>query len=136
MHATCVDLRTDLIRIKSWYYQLFLFQIVFAIYMLMTTIILINLLIAMMSDTYQRIQVYKWVARVHPLIIYNFSNNQIWSGSLDTQNWSRKNNVYFGSPVWPEIICSDMSKTDMAPAPINLFTSWITYFAKACKKGE
>ena len=57
MHATCVDLRTDLIRIKSWYYQLFLFQIVFAIYMLMTTIILINLLIAMMSDTYQRIQV-------------------------------------------------------------------------------
>ena len=29
-----------------------------------------------------------------------------------------------------------MSKTDMAPAPINLFTSWISYFAKLCKKGE
>ena len=28
-----------------------------------------------------------------------------------------------------------MSKTDMAPAPINLFTSWISYFAKLCKKG-
>ena len=25
-----------------------------------------------------------------------------------------------------------MSKTDMAPAPINLFTSWISYFAKLC----
>lgn len=29
-----------------------------------------------------------------------------------------------------------MSKTDMAPAPINLFTSWISYFAKLCKKGK
>jgi hypothetical protein len=35
----------------------FLFQFVFAAYMLVTTIVLINLLIAMMSDTYQRIQV-------------------------------------------------------------------------------
>ena len=24
----------------------------------------------------------------------------------------------------------------MAPAPINLFTSWISYFAKLCKKGR
>ena len=24
----------------------------------------------------------------------------------------------------------------MAPAPINLFTSWISYFAKLYKKGE
>ena len=36
---------------------MYLFQLVFAIYMLITTIVLINLLIAMMSDTYQRIQV-------------------------------------------------------------------------------
>ena len=36
---------------------MYLFQIVFALYMLVTTIVLINLLIAMMSDTYQRIQV-------------------------------------------------------------------------------
>jgi len=35
---------------------MYLFQIVFALYMLVTTIVLINLLIAMMSDTYQRIQ--------------------------------------------------------------------------------
>jgi len=83
-------------------YVEYVFQIVFAIYMLMTTIILINLLIAMMSDTYQRIQ------------------------QQSDMEWK------FG---YSKLI-TDMSKTDMAPAPINLFTSWITYFAKACKKGE
>ena len=35
----------------------YLFQLVFGLYMLVTTVVLINLLIAMMSDTYQRIQV-------------------------------------------------------------------------------
>ena len=39
---------------------MYLFQIVFALYMLVTTIVLINLLIAMMSDTYQRIQVFPY----------------------------------------------------------------------------
>lgn len=68
----------------------------------MTTIILINLLIAMMSDTYQRIQ------------------------QQSDMEWK------FG---YSKLI-TDMSKTDMAPAPINLFTSWITYFAKACKKAR
>ena len=34
-----------------------MFKIVFAFYLLMAVIVLINLLIAMMSDTYQRIQV-------------------------------------------------------------------------------
>lgn len=34
-----------------------LFKIVFGIYMLVSVVVLINLLIAMMSDTYQRIQV-------------------------------------------------------------------------------
>ena len=33
-----------------------MFKIVFAVYLLVTVIVLINLLIAMMSDTYQRIQ--------------------------------------------------------------------------------
>ena len=33
-------------------------KILFALYLLLTAIVLINLLIAMMSDTYQRIQVY------------------------------------------------------------------------------
>ena len=36
----------------------YLFKIVFGIYMLVSVVVLINLLIAMMSDTYQRIQVY------------------------------------------------------------------------------
>lgn len=35
----------------------YLFKIVFGIYLLVSVIVLINLLIAMMSDTYQRIQV-------------------------------------------------------------------------------
>jgi len=33
-----------------------LFKVIFAVYLLVTVIVLINLLIAMMSDTYQRIQ--------------------------------------------------------------------------------
>lgn len=36
----------------------YLFKIVFGVYMLVSVVVLINLLIAMMSDTYQRIQVY------------------------------------------------------------------------------
>lgn len=36
----------------------YLFKIVFGIYMLVSVVVLINLLIAMMSDTYQRIQVF------------------------------------------------------------------------------
>lgn len=35
----------------------YLFKMVFGVYMLVSVIVLINLLIAMMSDTYQRIQV-------------------------------------------------------------------------------
>ena len=34
-----------------------MFKVVFSAYLLVTVIVLINLLIAMMSDTYQRIQV-------------------------------------------------------------------------------
>merc|ERR1719232_2524715 len=78
------------------------FQIVFASYMLMTTIILINLLIAMMSDTYQRIQ------------------------QQSDMEWK------FG---YSKLI-TDMSKTDMAPAPINLFTSWMPLLGKLCRKAK
>ena len=38
-------------------WTLFFYKIVFGFYMLVTTVVLINMLIAMMSDTYQRIQV-------------------------------------------------------------------------------
>jgi len=78
------------------------FQIVFASYMLMTTIILINLLIAMMSDTYQRIQ------------------------QQSDMEWK------FGRSK----LITSMSKTNMAPTPINLFTSWMTYLATVCKKAR
>ena len=35
------------------------FKVIFGLYLLMAAIVLINLLIAMMSDTYQRVQVSK-----------------------------------------------------------------------------
>lgn len=41
------------------YWTEYLFKIVFGIYMLVSVVVLINLLIAMMSDTYQRIQVFE-----------------------------------------------------------------------------
>jgi hypothetical protein len=41
------------------YWTDYLFKIVFGIYMLVSVVVLINLLIAMMSDTYQRIQVFE-----------------------------------------------------------------------------
>ena len=40
--------------IQSW--TVYAFKLVFASYLLLTVVVLINLLIAMMSDTYQRIQ--------------------------------------------------------------------------------
>lgn len=80
----------------------YLFQLVFGIYMLITTIVLINLLIAMMSDTYQRIQ------------------------QQSDMEWK------FGRAK----LITSMSKTNMAPAPINLFTSWIPYIVKKWKKGK
>jgi hypothetical protein len=40
--------------IQGW--TIFLFKLVFALYLLLTVVVLVNLLIAMMSDTYQRIQ--------------------------------------------------------------------------------
>ena len=43
--------------LQPWTLQIF--KLVFGFYLLMAAIVLINLLIAMMSDTYQRIQVIK-----------------------------------------------------------------------------
>ena len=63
-------------------------QFVFILYLLVTTIILINLLIAMMSDTYQRIQVSR--PNNNFLLLENkyfsFSNNRTWSGNLADLN--------------------------------------------------
>ena len=81
----------------------YLYQLVFGLYMLVTTVVLINLLIAMMSDTYQRIQV-TWnflyspfqtrrfwcntiTSSLHFYPLFN-SNNLMWNGSLDWQNLS------------------------------------------------
>lgn len=52
--TSVADLKTTR-HVEDW--TLILFKCVFGIYLLTASIILINLLIAMMSDTYQRIQV-------------------------------------------------------------------------------
>ena len=84
---------------------MYLFQIVFALYMLVTTIVLINLLIAMMSDTYQRIQVRQYslpcdeifshslpcfaIAFIIPFSFnLHFRPNLTLNGSLDCRSWS------------------------------------------------
>ncbi|XP_014299500.2 transient-receptor-potential-like protein [Microplitis demolitor] len=68
--------------------------------MLVSVIILINLLIAMMSDTYQSIQ----------------SQSDIeWKYGLSK-------------------LIRSMQKTQTAPSPLNLLTTWIEYFLKLYKK--
>merc|ERR1719447_425295 len=80
----------------------FLFQFVFGLYMLVTTVVLINLLIAMISDTYQRIQ------------------------QQSDVEWK------FGLAK----LIRSMHRTDMACAPINLFTYWKVVLVKLCKQGR
>ncbi|XP_047368106.1 transient-receptor-potential-like protein [Vespa velutina] len=81
-------------------WTIYLFKISFSLYMLVTVIILINLLIAMMSDTYQSIQ----------------SQSDIeWKYGLSK-------------------LIRKMQKTRTAPSPLNLFTTWIIYLIKMCKK--
>ena len=48
--------------IEDW--TINLFKLVFGLYLLMASIVLINLLIAMMSDTYQRIEV-SFITLIH-----------------------------------------------------------------------
>ena len=62
----------------------YLFQLVFGLYMLVTTVVLINLLIAMMSDTYQRIQV-----------------KRRWSVTSTITRYSSNNRMLNGNLVWP-----------------------------------
>ncbi|XP_053979050.1 transient receptor potential cation channel subfamily M member 2-like [Hylaeus anthracinus] len=81
----------------SW--TIYLFKVSFSLYMLVSVIVLINLLIAMMSDTYQNIQ----------------SQSDIeWKYGLSK-------------------LIRKMQKTQTAPSPLNLVTSWIAYLGKPCK---
>ncbi|KAI4479829.1 hypothetical protein M0802_004498 [Mischocyttarus mexicanus] len=81
-------------------WTIYLFKVSFSLYMLVSVIVLINLLIAMMSDTYQSIQ----------------SQSDIeWKYGLSK-------------------LIRKMQKTRTAPSPFNLFTAWITYLVKVCKK--
>ncbi|XP_043267430.1 serine/threonine-protein phosphatase 6 regulatory ankyrin repeat subunit A-like isoform X3 [Venturia canescens] len=77
-----------------------LFKLAFGVYMLVSVVVLINLLIAMMSDTYQRIQAQSDIE---------------WKYGLSK-------------------LIRNMHRTTTAPSPLNLMTSWISYFFKLCKK--
>lgn len=64
------------------YWVEYLFKIVFGVYMLVSVVVLINLLIAMMSDTYQRIQVV-YCYSSHP---YPVSIDMVVSGNVYQSN--------------------------------------------------
>lgn len=60
--ATHSELRKANAEQPQW--TIYLFKGIFGVYMLVSVVVLINLLIAMMSDTYQRIQVIHSLRRV------------------------------------------------------------------------
>ncbi|EGI60948.1 Short transient receptor potential channel 4 [Acromyrmex echinatior] len=92
------DFKTEKQTQPSW--TTVLFKITFGIYMLVSVVVLINLLIAMMSDTYQRIQAQSDIE---------------WKYGLSK-------------------LVRNMHRTTTAPSPLNLLSTWITYFVKLCKK--
>lgn len=73
-----------------------LIKVVFAIYMMVSVVVLINLLIAMMTDTYQRIQVQIIVPVSHSHNI--FSDNGRLCCSQDKSNVSAR--VPFLCRIW------------------------------------
>ncbi|CAH0581126.1 unnamed protein product [Chrysodeixis includens] len=77
----------------------YLFKIVFGIYMLVSVVVLINLLIAMMSDTYQRIQAQSDIE---------------WKYGLSK-------------------LIRNMHRTNTAPSPLNLVTTWLMWLIARCK---
>ena len=102
--------------------------------MLVTTIVLINLLIAMMSDTYQRIQVLIITSKLCIIHLYAATighGMEVWSGKAYHVI------ITFSNSRFVSLLSKfrSMSKTDMAPSPINLFTSWLPYLRKFLKKG-
>nr|QDQ16921.1 trpn [Danaus plexippus] len=76
-----------------------LFKFVFGGYLLMTVVVLVTLLIAMMSDTYQRIQAQSDIE---------------WKYGLSK-------------------LIRNMHRTNTAPSPLNLVTTWLMWLIHRCK---
>ena len=112
--------------------------------MLVTTVVLINLLIAMMSDTYQRIQasnLSSLCTRANPAISFS-SNNLMSSGSLA---WPSSLGIKAASNRVLDLEREEsrfnrnlrsMHRTDMAPSPINIVTTWVVYLLRMCQRGN
>ncbi|XP_065340589.1 serine/threonine-protein phosphatase 6 regulatory ankyrin repeat subunit C isoform X2 [Cloeon dipterum] len=77
-----------------------LFKLVFGLYLLVSVVVLINLLIAMMSDTYQRIQAQSDIE---------------WKYGLAK-------------------LIRHMHRTNTAPSPLNLVTTWFIFVLRFCKQ--
>eukprot|EP00093_Oithona_nana_P009288 09288.XXX_87616_88702_1 [CDS] Oithona nana genome sequencing. len=93
----------DLIKssqIEGWTTNLF--KLIFASYLLLAVIVLINLLIAMMSDTYQRIQQQSDIE---------------WKYGLAK-------------------LIRNMQRTQVAPSPLNLFSTIFVLIHQRCRKGK
>lgn len=69
----------------------YLFKIVFGIYMLVSVVVLINLLIAMMSDTYQRIQVFRTTTKT--------TNKPIKKTTPQTPTSNTHSHKYLNAPL-------------------------------------
>lgn len=91
-----------------------LFKVVFGIYMLVSVVVLINLLIAMMSDTYQRIQVialFVFPVKKNPIsafeLLFFAVFGQTTTDQLKTTNYQQPNaNVENrnNQPPWTEVL--------------------------------
>ena len=90
-----------------------MFKLVFASYLTLSIIVLINLLIAMMSDTYCRIQEQSDIGKldVCNMFIQNEYNCSEWKFGLAK-------------------LIRNMQRTFVAPTPLNLFTTWMVLIRK------
>ncbi|XP_063822335.1 ankyrin-1 [Ostrinia nubilalis] len=77
-----------------------IFKFVFGAYLLMSVVVLVTLLIAMMSDTYQRIQAQSDIE---------------WKYGLSK-------------------LIRNMHRTNTAPSPLNLVTTWLMWLIARCKE--
>ena len=114
--------------VESWV------KLIMATYLLLTGIVLINLLIAMMSDTYQRISVMKRLQiKAYGLMIISHLQFII----SDQNNISCFYLQQESDVEWKKgrtTLIRNMHRTNASPAPINLITTWALYLHQIYKR--
>ena len=110
--------------VESWV------KLIMATYLLLTGIVLINLLIAMMSDTYQRISVIKQVQikayglRIIDSFLYHTKTTCFYLQQESDVEWKKGRTT----------LIRNMHRTNASPAPINLITTWALYLHQIYKR--